>query len=175
MRNSYLVEAIQTCSDQHSEGELKLKVNGTSMSPFIKLGDTVFAKREPLATLAIGDVLVFTRENDIVTHRLVRIGSDGYYCKGDNTHIPDPVVRDEQIIGKVFAIERAGKRIALDGEGWKNRNRILGRFGNIEAQLYEMADRIRNRVRVNPGNKTHIFIGRIVFSPFRAIIRLISR
>ncbi len=145
------------------------------MYPFINLGDMVFAKREPPETLSVGDILVFMRENDIVTHRLIHMGNDGYYCKGDNTHVPDPAVKEEQIIGRVFAIERAGKRTTLDSESWKNRNRILGRLGNMEAQIYNSVDRMRKRVSKNPANKTHIFIGRIVFAPFRAIIRMISR
>jgi signal peptidase I len=175
MQNSYLLDVIQAVSDPSSEGEFRLKVTGTSMSPFLKQEDRVFVQREALKNLAIGDVLVILRDNDFVTHRLVRIDRDQYYCKGDNTHIPDPAVSGEQVFGKVTAVERAGNRLSLNDEGWKTRNKILGQLGAFENQLYLMADRMRNWVSKNPENKTHIFIGRIVFLPFRAIMRLISR
>lgn len=145
------------------------------MDPFIKLGDDIYVKHELPDSLMIGDVVAIMRDNDIVTHRLVSIRKEGYFCKGDNTYIPDPPVSGEQIFGKVVAIERAGKRIDLDNEYWKIRNRVLGRLGNMENQLYFLGVRLVNSRNKRSENHPHISIGRIVFSPFRAIMRMISR
>lgn len=145
------------------------------MSPFIKIGDDIFVKQVATDTLSIGDVLVVLRENDIVTHRLVWIGNDGYVCKGDNTHIPDAPVSDEQIFGKVIAIERAGRRISSDSENWKSRNHIMGRLGYFELKMYDFVSRVRKKPGYDYDRSNHISVGRIFFSPFRAIMRLISK
>lgn len=175
MENLYFLQVMQAGSERLAESEFKLKVTGTSMSPFIKLGDDVFVKQESLSSLSIGDVVVVIRETDFVTHRLVKISQDNYLCKGDNTYIPDLPVSGEQIFGKVIAIERASKRISLDNKHWKIRNRVLGRLGNLESQIYVLALRFGGQQSKNHDRNTRISIGRIVFFPFRAIMRLIVR
>lgn len=175
MEKPYILELLKDSSELYSEKEFKLRVNGTSMSPFLRLGDDIFVKHIEPSLLSIGDVLVIVRENDIVTHRLIRILPDGYVCKGDNTHVPDPVVKAEQIFGKVVAINRAGERISMDDDPWALRNKLMGRLGNIEQLLYSFTSRLTHPLKKNIVGDHHISVGRIVFLPFRAIMRLISK
>lgn len=175
MGKQYFLEVLKDSSVQHSEKEFKLKVNGTSMSPFLRLGDDIFVKQSSPELLSMGDVVVILRENDIITHRLIRKSPDGYVCKGDNTHVPDPPVKAEQIFGKVVAINRAGERISMDDDSWALRNTMMGRLGNIEHRLYHFSLTFIRLLNKNAKGNHHISVGRIVFSPFRAIMRLISK
>lgn len=145
------------------------------MSPFIQLGDDIFVKHEAPDSLSLGDVVVVIRENDIVTHRLIKISLDTYICKGDNTHIPDPPVKGEQIFGRVTAIQRAGERISMEDENWIVRNKVMGRLGNLENQIFKIGWRFKEPYNKNPERNNHISVGRIIFSPFRAIMRLIAK
>jgi len=175
MEKQYILELLKASSEQFSESEFKLKVNGTSMSPFIQLGDYIFVKHEVQDSFSPGDVLVIIRENDIVTHRLINMFAEEYICKGDNTYISDPPVKREQIFGKVIAIEREGKRISMDERQWKTRNKILGCLGNLENQVYHFGLQVKPPVENSSDQNHHIFVGRIIFYPFRAIMRLISK
>lgn len=175
MENSYFIQVIKALSVQSSESEFKFFVKGGSMSPLINNGDIVYVKQISSKTLSIGDIIVILFDNDILTHRLVCIRKDRYYCKGDSTHIPDPPIKGEQIFGKVFAIESRDKRIVLDDQHWKTKNKILGYLSNLESQLYAFGTRFITNNKHNTSHKPHIFIGRMIIFPIRAIIRLISR
>ncbi|MEN6393992.1 MAG: S24/S26 family peptidase [Anaerolineaceae bacterium] len=175
MENRNILHVLQSASRQPSESEFKFKVTGSSMDPFLKMGDEIYVKQMPVNSLVLGDVVVVLRENDVVTHRLIRIKDDAYYCKGDNSHIPDPAVGAEQIFGKVTAIERERKRIALESDYWIKRNHYLGLLGNMEYHLYGLGAAIIKPKSNNSKKHLHISVGRIIFSPFRAIMRLISR
>ncbi|NMC13055.1 MAG: hypothetical protein GYA34_09240 [Chloroflexi bacterium] len=173
MKNSYLYHALQTGLICAAGSEIKLKVNGTSMFPCLKSGDNVYAIPEPINNLMIGDVVAVMREHDIITHRLIKIDGNHIYCKGDNSHIPDPPVKADQIIGKIVAVEREGKRIAYDHRYWIKKNRTLGRLGYLEYRIYHFGSRFIKQQNGYLKNNPHISVGRIVFLPFRAIMRLI--
>ena len=84
-----------------SGDQIDISVEGVSMEPSLKEGDTVSVKQ--YEEYSIGDILVFTYKGSILVHRLVKIGSGRYFCKGDNAlRIEDMPIDD--IFGKVVLI-----------------------------------------------------------------------
>lgn len=82
-----------------------------SMIPVYEVGDMILAVSVDCDSLKVGDDVVYMGEEDsykdkIVTHRIVDIeNSDGkliFHTKGVNNSYEDPLVRKEQIYGKVL-------------------------------------------------------------------------
>ncbi|MDP6865923.1 MAG: S26 family signal peptidase [Candidatus Poseidoniaceae archaeon] len=70
-------------------------VNGDSMWPTLKDGETISALPYHSQPLEVGDIVVFYDPRDesrICIKRLKRIESDGYFVEGDN---PDPTASSD--------------------------------------------------------------------------------
>lgn len=87
---------------------VRIKTRGFSMFPFINTGDriTISPEKNP----AIGDNILFKKEDQMLCHRLVKIfeknGIRYYQTRGDSFfHLDKPLTADE-ILGKVIKIER---------------------------------------------------------------------
>lgn len=82
-----------------------------SMEPEYKVFDMLLAKEVDPSTIKVGDDLVYMGkgsdlEGKIITHRVIRLEeSDNGYAfttKGVANNLDDPMITDEQIIGKVI-------------------------------------------------------------------------
>jgi hypothetical protein len=81
-----------------------LNVRGMSMGAALPGGTRVHvAASAPRA----GDVVVYTRGGDLIIHRLAFAIGDRCITIGDNTAVPDPVIRKHDIIGVVPGLRRA--------------------------------------------------------------------
>ena len=83
------------------------------MHPLIRDQDVLIVA--PLDRPArIGDILLYVADRRPVAHRLVAVGSgkDGLFfaLKGDSASAPDLPVRPDRVVGRVFAVERNGRR-----------------------------------------------------------------
>lgn len=88
---------------------------GHSMHPVIRHGDALLVT--PLERTAHpGDILLYRDAGGRpVAHRLIGFAADGeedtLILRGDSAAAPDLPVRLSQVLGRVFAIERDGRRI----------------------------------------------------------------
>lgn len=84
-----------------------------SMADTINVDDVVITKADDL--YEPGDVIMFTTESSIVTHRIVDKTDEGYITKGDANNAEDNwLILDEQVIGKVVkVIPSIGKAIGF--------------------------------------------------------------
>jgi len=89
---------------------VKLNIIGGSMKPILRDGDcvTVMSKK----SYEIGDILVFTEGESLVSHRLLDIKDNTYMCKGDNSFYIE-LIEQKQILGKIVDAERDGAAITL--------------------------------------------------------------
>jgi len=96
-------------------GEARLAASGSSMLPSIRPGDVLEVHREGMAGISIGDIVVFEREARLVTHRVVeKVGGSErtlLITRGDALRVPDPPVSPEELLGRVTAILRGGRRL----------------------------------------------------------------
>lgn len=86
-------------------------VASESMIPIYGIGDTLLIKDMPASEIKIGDALTYMGEKSdlkgkIVTHQVVDVvekedGSIEFHTKGVANSVEDPVVSEDQVLGKV--------------------------------------------------------------------------
>jgi len=111
------------------------------MHPTIRDGEALTVM--PVAAHAVrrGDIILYKAVRGVTAHRVVRIeGERGaarrFHLRGDAALSADAPVSAAQILGRVVAVERAGRQIALSGHRAK-----------LRAALRLCAVRLKARVR----------------------------
>jgi len=81
-----------------------LTIKSNSMRPTLSAGSLVLIKKQN--DYQPGDIISFYAQNngkeEIITHRLIKIGGNVYITRGDSNLAIDPYVRPRLIIGKVI-------------------------------------------------------------------------
>ena len=100
--------------------------HGRSMRTTFQKGDCIIFKPLDLEQLKEGDIIVFSADspgNPEIVHRIISITGDTVVTRGDDNH-PDhtETVQPNNILGKVTAIERNGRRLPVQN-GKPNRLR----------------------------------------------------
>ena len=94
-------------------------INTNSMEPTIKVGDIVIIKKVKSENLNEGDVITFSNQGEVITHRITQIETIGadtrYITKGDNNNTEDTFkIRYNDIIGEeILTIPRLGKTVQI--------------------------------------------------------------
>lgn len=158
--------------------EVRLRVDGTSMSPLLKPGDQVVLQRATPQQLQKGDLVVVRRQHDMVTHRLVHQNAGQWLTKGDNSRYPDLPALENQVLGKVIAIEKNKKTIDLQSTRWQILNRWLANWSWLEASLFHFGRQIKSSAQKSQmegvrGN--HSWLARFLSLPFRLVYHLIIK
>ena len=98
----------------HLAGAAKVRVTGSSMLPCVLPGDILLVQREAIHDFALGDIAVFTRDDRLFAHRVVRRGASAtpsVITCGDALTEPDQPVRSDDLLGRVDSIIRGARRI----------------------------------------------------------------
>jgi hypothetical protein len=102
------VQKITFLSSMLEEGyDLRLRVTGASMSPFLETGSYVTLSWVPLSELKIGDI-IFCRCDDgsFKLHRLIMIKNEMLITKGDALDSADKPFKKTDYQGKVIRVEQ---------------------------------------------------------------------
>lgn len=101
-----------TIREQLTQGKpVQTFTSGTSMEPLLYDHDTWVYILPLDRPLKVGDVPIFWRDDGCyVIHRVVGVGKDVYYTRGDNC-IDGEVVPKERMLGRVVDIYRHGRCI----------------------------------------------------------------
>lgn len=80
-------------------------ITTNSMEPSIKHGDAILTKKPKVKDLKEGDIITFNRNNEAITHRILRVDEEEenyyYVTKGDNNNVEDKQkVKFDDIEGK---------------------------------------------------------------------------
>jgi signal peptidase I len=112
---------------------------GRSMYPFLMENNSLIAKKVSQDLLHVGDIIIFNNSNCYIVHRLIKKFKNGdgkllFQAKGDANYFLDSPVTYEDIIGKVYLIEKdasngARQLIDLDCGLQKVINYSLAKFG----------------------------------------------
>jgi signal peptidase I len=98
-----------------STGQAKLAVTGTSMLPSIRPGDMLEVRRQGMEAILPGDLVLFLRNGGFAAHRVVEKAGEPdrtlLITRGDALRVPDPPVTPEELLGRVTAILRGGRRL----------------------------------------------------------------
>jgi signal peptidase I len=100
-----------------SFGSLRFAATGWSMLPTVWPGDTLVVERVSQDEVRIGDVVLVGREGRLCAHRVVSQAEDHgnprWITQGDAMPAPDRPVMENELLGRVAYLIRAGKLVAV--------------------------------------------------------------
>jgi hypothetical protein len=96
------------------------------------------------ARIRFGDVGVYTNGGFLVVHRVVGVRSGPRYrTKGDGLpHLDVGFVPAANVLGRVVAVERGGRRLRADGAGARLYGLLVALLSGLEGFLYRAAWRL---------------------------------
>jgi signal peptidase I len=108
---------------------VRFQAKGWSMRPLIRDGDFILVSPVENSTIKTGDVVLYSATgNKVMVHRLIgkykRKGRTEVLIKGDATLSPPEKMDIQNVLGKVVAIERNGRKKRLDTK----LHRLIGLF-----------------------------------------------
>ena len=103
---------------------VRFRAIGASMQPTIEDGELITVATVGPGSVKRGDILLYQNERGVFAHRMVGVvkgtvtidGGDSppYLLRGDASVSCDAPVQLEQVIGRVVAVQRGGRNLALD-------------------------------------------------------------
>jgi hypothetical protein len=117
VRDGWVEAAVELMGRAGRNGTVR--VQGISMLPTLEPGRILVVDFTP-ARLRMGDVLLFRQGGILVVHRFLghvtsRSAGPCLRTRGDGRPDLDPPLRDEDVLGRVIAVERGGRLRSLDG------------------------------------------------------------
>jgi len=79
------------------------------MLPAVWPGDILELERAKAVDLSKGEIVLFSRDRRLFAHRVLKSSGGAILTRGDTLPRTDPVVRDDELLGRVAAIVRDGK------------------------------------------------------------------
>lgn len=104
-------------SETLQQRDVWIEIEGSSMSPFLRDGQKVLVNKEK--TFLRGDILVFSRGENIVCHRFIRRKKDAagnvlFQTKPESLDVLDAPVAAGQILGRIVAVKHGQRDIRID-------------------------------------------------------------
>lgn len=100
-----------------SYGTFRFTATGWSMLPAIWSGDMLVVDRVRAGQIQIGDIAVVGRDGRLCAHRVVRLPertkNQNWITQGDALPTPDRPFVENEFLGRVTEVFRAGRCIAL--------------------------------------------------------------
>jgi hypothetical protein len=100
---------------------VRFRAPGSSMHPTIRNGEAITVVPIGRSPVRVGDVVLYRRGHAAIAHRVVRVRSSGrsvgFVLRGDAAYSCDRPIELAQVLGRVTAIERDGRRVRLDFPG----------------------------------------------------------
>ena len=114
-------DAVVIADALKSRGRVALRVQGTSMLPWVRPKDIVLIRQTGIENVRCGDIVLFRRQNLLLVHRIVKkqgsLEAAQFLAKGDAHPTHDGIVEEQELLGRVMRIYRQGRRIDLDAPG----------------------------------------------------------
>jgi hypothetical protein len=105
------------CEVLRTFGGLRFSATGWSMLPAIWPGDTLIVERVSGDQVAAGEVVLVGRDGRLCAHRIIsreeNSGSPHWITQGDSMPMPDPPVKENELLGRVNYVIRDGKCVAV--------------------------------------------------------------
>jgi hypothetical protein len=132
---------------------LRFCARGTSMAPLIQDGDLIQVVPLQGKSLRLGDVAAFIQpaSGKLVVHRLVNRRGQEAWFSGDNMRgaLEGPLAL-ENVLGRVAAVERAGRAVALGLGPERRLVALLSRSGLLLPLIRSLAPFYRLVVKGRP-------------------------
>lgn len=152
-------------------------IAGRSMLPFIQDGDRVLVAHG-CADVRRGDVIVFRRGGRLIAHRVLRIhrreSEPIFITKGDNIRRFDPPVSASEMIGRVVAVERGDRQMALNTAAWRAVGWLIALCTLAWIKLYGWGRGLKRRLWGPRPNRLAVFLRRSALAFFGFAIRVVQ-
>lgn len=131
-------------------GIVRIPTIGSSMYPLFREGDNLFIEPVDRERISIGDIIVCQRGRRMVAHRLMEKYIDNgrtmFVTKGDTfTGFDDPFF-SEDVLGKVTAIERKGRRIMINEGLYGAINIFCAKLSYFSKWVYLPLRKIKHKI-----------------------------
>jgi signal peptidase I len=117
---------------------VRFRANGASMLPLIQAGDFLLVKPVAPCQIRVGDVVLFiTEEGRPLVHRVIkrqkRAQCYSFLLKADQALEEDGLIAQEEVLGRLESVERAGREISMRslayrmlglGLAWRSRGKL---------------------------------------------------
>lgn len=129
--------------------------SGSSMEPTIRHGDRMLV-HFGTAGVQPGSVIVFSQRDMLLAHRVLRILSvtledetgrvvRRYGTKGDNALSFDGLIAEEDVLGRVLAVERNGQAMSLDTAHWRTAGKLIAVTAVASAAILAKTRQLKQR------------------------------
>lgn len=122
------VEMLELLAELIGEGKVvRLKVQGTSMKPFLRDGlDTVELSKPTDKELTRGAIVLFRYRDGFLLHRIIRRKGNELIIRGDNIYLTEKeIVSTDQVVGIVRKIiYPGGRERSTSTPGWEILNNM---------------------------------------------------
>jgi signal peptidase I len=131
---------------------LRFKARGGSMYPSIEDGSLVEVEPVQASAVRTGDlVLCYGGKNRLIVHRVIDATTQAdavlLVTKGDSARLADRPVHAEDVLGRVVAIYKGGKRVQV-GSGWGRLTGLLWAWlSPLMAHVYRLPRAARHVLR----------------------------
>ncbi|HSJ52457.1 MAG TPA: S24/S26 family peptidase [Anaerolineae bacterium] len=134
---------------------LQFQAHGSSMTPFVRDGDTLLISPVQVHDLRVGQIVLCQTGNDkFVVHRIVQRrrqqGDLSFLVKGDLCHCPDGWVDGSRILGRAEQLCRRGRTVQLQGAQQRLWSRLVAALSSrnvFNSSLVLWLVRTRGRLR----------------------------
>lgn len=115
-----MLEFNELCTDLLNQGQaVRFAASGTSMRPTIRNGEIITVEPAEPESVKRGDIVFCAHGKGFVAHRLVRYHlvegcPPQFVLRGDATCRHEEMCDAPQILGRVIAVERGNRRLALN-------------------------------------------------------------
>lgn len=97
---------------------VRFRASGRSMYPAIREGETITVQPVASSTVKKGDIILYRWQRGVIAHRVVgveKFAGDSFrlIMRGDASGAPIERVAPDQVLGRVVAVDRNGRRIDL--------------------------------------------------------------
>jgi signal peptidase len=129
---------------------VRFQARGWSMRPFIRDGDFIIVSPIENSPIRAGDVVFYlTTENKVMVHRVIRKRKKDkdnriiMFIKGDATFNSPEKVEMLNVLGKVVAVERNGRKKRLDTKLYKLTGLLYAGISPFSQWTYPFLGRIK--------------------------------
>ncbi len=125
--------------------DLRVRVTGRSMAPFLCDGEFVTARKIPLSDLCRGDLIFYKNPQGLpILHRIIKKwkkpdGKIMFQTKGDALIALDAMVSGDRVLGKVLRIEKQNReKTVLDMTSfyWRLTNPWIALIQYVKSMTY---------------------------------------
>jgi len=124
---------------------VRFRASGASMLPLIQEGDILLVKPVAPCQIRVGDVVLFiTKECRPLVHRVIKRQKQAqcysFLLKADQASEEDGLIAQEEVLGRLESVERAGREISMRslayrmmglGLAWRSRGLKFPQFGGL--------------------------------------------